>query len=169
LFLGFDTADAYGLLFAFLRLRQRKKPKTPRRARPPRIPPTMPPIAPPERPELGLVTGVGEAAATALLDGVAEAEELAGELDAVGDEPAVADVNAWRSDKLMAYVEADGRAASSDIAVSFTAAALSGASGSSRVLQQMLTWSAVSVQVSLSIVSKVPRLLRTFPIRSLVS
>jgi hypothetical protein len=43
-----------------------------------------------------------------MADCVAEADELAGEFVGVEDEPAVVDVNVWRSDKLMAYVDADG-------------------------------------------------------------
>jgi hypothetical protein len=43
-----------------------------------------------------------------MADCVAEADELAGELVDVEDEPAVVDVNAWIADKLMAYVDADG-------------------------------------------------------------
>ena len=55
---------------------------------------------------MGLSVGVGEAAAAAVVDGVAETGELAGTLEDVGDDPAVVDVNAWRKDRLIAYVDA---------------------------------------------------------------
>jgi hypothetical protein len=76
--------------------------------------------------------------------------------DALGlcdDEAAAVDVSVCRADKSTAYVAADGRIDSSDCAVAFTAVAFREAIGLSSWLQQMLIWSAVSVQVSLDVVS----------------
>jgi hypothetical protein len=87
------------LLFALLLLRQKKKPAKPNRARTPTTPPTIPPIAPPERPGSGLLIGIDEAAAPAVF--VAEAEDVVNELVGVEDDPAVVDVKACRSDKLI--------------------------------------------------------------------
>jgi hypothetical protein len=88
----------------FFLLRQKKNPAIPSIARPPRTPPTMPPIAPPDRLESLSSPEEGET----VVDGVAEAEERAGELKDVVDGVAVVDVNACSFDKPMAYVDAEG-------------------------------------------------------------
>jgi hypothetical protein len=72
----------------------------------------------------------------------------------VADEAAaVVDVSACSADRLIAYEEAEGRADSRDCAVSFMAVALREMRGLSNLLQQMFVWSAVSVHVSLGLVS----------------
>lgn len=76
--------------------------------------------------------------------------------DALGvadDAAAVVGASACRADKLIAYVGAEGRADMRDCAVSFTAVALREMRGLSSLLQQMFVWSAVSVHVSLGLVS----------------
>ncbi|KAF7447183.1 Amelogenin domain containing protein [Pyrenophora tritici-repentis] len=122
----------------------------------------MPPIAPLERPEPPLFWAVDvgeegeEAVAAADTGGATEEEGGFPEGLGVAEEGvAVVEDNACRSDKLMGYLAADGRADMSDCAVSFTTVALRRATGSLRVLQQILTWFALSVQISLVEVSRI--------------
>jgi len=150
-------AGSYGFRLPFFFLRQKRNPARPSRASPPTIPPTRPPIAPPERPDALSFVAIGEGGEAAVACAPPDGEVVAmGCPDALGvadDAAAVVGASACRADKLIAYVGAEGRAAMRDCAVSFTAVALREMRGLSSLLQQMFVWSAVSVHVSLGLVS----------------